>query len=339
MTEAVRGGVAAKTEKKYQSAGQRYFAWATKAQLSRGGLVPCPNGPDLAFFSVAEARRGSSPGHIEASVSGVCWCYQASGFPNPGRDATGRAHWVLPKALRGIKRTLSKEKRTRRPITPALLADLMLNMGKACPDLSSDDLLAYKAALTHAVFGLLRSSEFCCDKVKSDDVWDARGSDVQLGKSSYQRVIRRSKADVFGKSATISIYETGTANCPMGWMRAWLDAREAPFGAPLFKLNDNGGNITGDRLSAAMRSCLGCIGLSPEEYAPHSLRKGGAVALSAAGYGKEAICKFGRWSSGAYLGYLELSDAMRAAACAKMARAHHSNVSAEDLATYANRYD
>lgn len=328
-----------KPEKKYQAAGQRHFAWAIKAQLSRGGLVPCPTGLGLALFSVAEARRGSSPGHIEASVSGVCWCYQASGFPSPGRDATGRAHWILPKALRGIKRTLSKEKRARRPITPALLSSMMDNMGKACPGLPPDDLLACKAALSHAAHGLLRSSEFCCDKAKTGDEWGAKGSDAQLFKSSYQRVIRRSKTDVLGKPVTISAHETGHSNCPVGWMRAWLDAREAPPGAPLLKLNDNGGNITRGRLSSVMRRCLKLIGLPPDEHAPHSLRKGGAVALPAAGYGKEAICKLGRWSSEARLGCLELGDAMRAAACVKMARVSHYNVSAEGLATHANRYD
>lgn len=344
MNVAFSPGLAQATAKKYVSAGRRYFEWAANNHLSVGGRVPCPSGIDLAFFAVAEARRGVSPSFIEGSISGIGWCFEACGFHNPGRGLTGKPDPILSRVLRGIKRTLAKAKRSRRPFTTDLLKRMFKSIGSACPDLNSSDRVAYLAALSHAVYGLLRASEFCCAKTRTTVEWDARASDVkvcssaELGSDFFVRTIRKSKTDVFRKSAEVRIFETGSIDCPVRAMKEWLRVRQAGPDAPLFQLND-GTNITRDRLSGVMRACLAFLGLDPKKYAPHSLRKGGAVTLSAAGYGKEAICRFGRWSSDAYLEYLGLSDAMKAAAFVGMASVKDGAVSAADLAVYANRYD
>lgn len=214
----------------------------------------------------------------------------------------------------------------------------------ANPGLPGDDATAIEAALCHAVYGLLRASEFVAHRAESlHPVKDARGSDVRLHRDSagdadhYSSTIRAAKADVFRRSTTSTTTTTGTEDCPVARMAAWLDIRRAGPDDALFRLN-SGRNLTRSLLSEVMRRCLAALGLDPSEFAPHSLRKGGAVSLSAAGYGSETICLIGRWSSDSWKDYQDPSPALRAAALCRMARINPGAISARDLAVFENRF-
>lgn len=341
VNEFFEAGLQKSTVKKCKARGLEYCSFARKSRLCPlTGVVPAPPGIDLTLFAVKLAGAGKSPSVIESHLSGVAWCYEASGFTNPGRMPGGSTHPALTRVLRGIRKQLTSTRRARKPITSGLLRKMLGAMREACPLLSRSDVVAHKAALAHAMRDLLRASELVAQKVHSDNQLDCKASDIAMHDdgAGFDRVIRASKTDVFKKSVTLTSHSTGASGCPVRWMRRWLRARKAKSFEPLLKLND-GANITRDRLSRVMRCCLGAIGEEPTHYAPHSLRKGGAVSLSAAGYGKEVICKFGRWSSDAYLGCLELSTKMRAAAAKKMAAVKLGDVLKEDLKTYDNRYD
>lgn len=338
-------GVATSTRKKYLAAARGYFEWAASCGLATAGCrIPAPSEFDLIFFVGSLAGRGLAPTTIEQKISGICWFFECAGFDNPGRDSSGRTHRRLARVIRGVRRVLSRPKRIRKPITTDLLRQMLRVFRVANPGLPEDDATAVEAALCHAVYGLLRASEFVARYATGlDEVKDARGRDVRLHRDSlgnveyYSSMIRAAKADVFRRTTTSSTTTTGTEDCPASRMAAWLDVRRAGLDEALFKLN-SGRNLTRALLSETMRRCLAALGLDPSDFAPHSLRKGGAVSLSAAGYGSETICLIGRWNSDSWKDYQEPSPALRAAALCRMARIGPGAISSRDLTVFENRF-
>ena len=62
-------------------------------------------------------------------------------------------------------------------------------------------------------------------------------------------------------------------------------------------------------LKAAVKNCLG---LNPDAFSGHSLRRGGATALFLAGVSEHWIAIHGRWRSNAYKLYIDIPITSRA---------------------------
>ena len=77
----------------------------------------------------------------------------------------------------------------------------------------------------------------------------------------------------------------------------------------LFTQTD-GTYMTRDRITRVLRASLAHLGFDPVLYASHSLRIGGVVSASAAGFGIETLKKLGRWASDAVLVYLQLPESV-----------------------------
>ena len=73
---------------------------------------------------------------------------------------------------------------------------------------------------------------------------------------------------------------------------------------PLFRDPSSGRALTVDAVRVKLRACMAGIGLDGSVYGAHSLRIGGATALSALRAGAATIQRMGRWRSDAYLRYL-----------------------------------
>lgn len=347
VNSLIRGGLADKTTSKYVGAARDYAEWATQSGgANPNGTIPSPTELDLVFFVGSLALRGLAPGTIEGKISGICWWFEMSGFPNPGRGTNGRTKRRLARAMRGVRRTMSRPKKIRKGVTTDILKGMVGALRVAAPELDDDDAAAYAAALSHAVYGLLRAGEFVAKEVqKMDPERDARGRDVELESRAdgaeptwYRSTIRAAKTDVFRRTSTHRINATGTSDCPVRRMADWLDVRRAGPDEPLFRLN-SGRNMTRADLSRVMRLTLDYIGLNPAEFAPHSLRKGGAISLSAAGYGPETICLLGRWRSESWLDYQDLSADLQAAAHRRMAGVLPGAITLKDRQVFENRFD
>ena len=65
---------------------------------------------------------------------------------------------------------------------------------------------------------------------------------------------------------------------------------------PLFEL-ESGKAVSNAQISEALKLGASDLGLDPRRYATHSLRRGGATAMAAAGIPTEVIRRWRRWFS------------------------------------------
>src|SRR4051812_15939291 len=90
---------------------------------------------------------------------------------------------------------------------------------------------------------------------------------------------------------------------------------------PLFP-NEKGGPVEYDFVLSHIKDLARLLGLDPELFAGHSLRRGGAQALYDAGYSADEIKKFGGWKSDCFLIYLDLTSSSVVEASELMAKTH-----------------
>ena len=72
---------------------------------------------------------------------------------------------------------------------------------------------------------------------------------------------------------------------------------------PLFQLS-SGRAVSNLNITGALRAAAISRGLDPLRYTPHSLRRGGATAMTAAGFPTESIRRWGRWLSDTWKRYV-----------------------------------
>jgi hypothetical protein len=215
-----------------------------------------------------------------------------------------------------------------------------------------DDVLM-TASSTTAVYGLLRVGEFSSSHVKEqlseeellgqpkkrvhtfdeDLCW----GDVKLyydpvthQLESMTVRIKKSKTDNFRSGSTRRLYCTGTEDCPVRAMEAYLkmvrDAGKEPHrSSPLF-FRSNGSWLTRAWFSDQLKDSLRAGGeLDFAKFSSHSCRAGGACSMLAAGYG-EGVALVGRWSSDCYRDYLAIPNSVLAEVCANMALVNPDDV-------------
>ena len=77
----------------------------------------------------------------------------------------------------------------------------------------------------------------------------------------------------------------------------------ADLEAPLLML-DSGEAISNVQVNDELKDAAESLGLSRDRYASHSLRRGGATAMAAAGVHHEVIRRWGRWLSDTWKRYV-----------------------------------
>ena len=163
LTEAVnkfyRDGLAESTTRQYLASAKHFTDWASKHGLVPGGRLLAPTEEDLIFFATDQARAGLAPGTIRSRISAMSWFCTTCGFPDAAKNDAGKIKPRLARVLRGITRLKTKEKRTRLPITPSLLKEVLAVLRRANPAMNDDEAAAYTAAFTLALYALLRVSE------------------------------------------------------------------------------------------------------------------------------------------------------------------------------------
>jgi hypothetical protein len=203
----------------------------------------------------------------------------------------------------------------RLPITAAVLRDMVDHCG---PFGQFDDLMMW-AAVTMAVFGLLRSGEFTVPPDRGPAAAERallRLRHVSWAPSftGFTLCLPFSKTDQTGVGTLIAFRRMPTvpAICPARALAAYLVARKrlAPAtvgdSAPLFITSD-GRPLTKARLVDWTRGLLSRVphlAAAARMYGGHSFRHGGAQTLQLAGLPLPDIMHAGRWRSSAALAYL-----------------------------------
>ena len=113
-------------------------------------------------------------------------------------------------------------------------------------------------------------------------------------------VIRGSKTDQQRVDARRTLAATHCDSCPVLTMATWLGAQE---------WRPNGGEFIfsrriANRISHTLNELAMAKGLDASRFSPHSLRKGCATTLYAAGIGPIDIERWCRWKSSSYMRYM-----------------------------------
>ena len=206
---------------------------------------------------------------------------------------------------RGLHMILGERKDSRAPLTVPLLKKILAIM----PANSLGNCL-YRAAMTCAVFGLMRLSELV--KVQNQDpsrlLRMANIDFHEAGHGGYLSInLVASKSDLWRKGVSIPLPcvcgNEQDVPCPKHEVEQYLQARRAaelptrPMD-PLWMFAE-GNVLIGRQLVQQMKDLLRLIGVDPTHYTGHSFRKGGAQSAHDAGLPYEVLQYLGRWHSDA----------------------------------------
>ena len=208
----------------------------------------------------------------------------------------------LQMLLRGIKRVKGISLRpSRLPITLNIMKILKLNLRKT--PLCVQDKLMLWAAFTTAFFGLLRSSEFCCESKSS---YNPNSTlllrDVILSENVAKIQIKVSKADPFRNGHEVRLAASQSSVCAFRALNKYMTFCSCPT-APLFAFSDST-YLTRQRVTKSLQSLVGPSFPDVDRYSSHSFRIGGATSAAAADLPDWLIKTLGRWSSNCYERYI-----------------------------------
>lgn len=207
-------GLAATTQRSYQSAQKRYLKYC----LERG-FNPLPTTElILCRFVAYLAHQGLKQRTLKSYLSAIRHLHIAEGLEDPFKAPLHRLHYTLS----GVIKTESERagsKRVRLPITPPILRQMKTYWNKTALD--SDTLMLW-AACCLGFFGFLRSAEMT---VPSDSSFDPTvhlsykdiAVDNPSSPSIVQVTIKQSKTDPFRKGISLFLGKTSTDLCPVTW--------------------------------------------------------------------------------------------------------------------------
>lgn len=308
----LQAGLAPSTQRAYTAGKRKYLSFCQKIDTD-----PLPvTEQKLLLFVAFAVKEGLKQQTIRSYLSAVRHLQVSCG----GGDPRANDMPQLALALRGAKREQAgAPKQCRLPITPAILLKMRAVWQKSA---KSWNHIMLWAACCVGFFGFLRAGEFTApEDAQFDPKAHLSFSDVAVDNPDSPRLvslrIKQSKTDQFRTGVTIYLGSTDSALCPVVALLAFLAIR-GPGDGPLFKFED-GQPLTRSRLVVEVRRCLLQAGLSPQDYAGHSLRIGAATTAAACGVPAEVIMSLGRWKSAAYKLYIRLPRDQLAEICRSMA--------------------
>ena len=202
--------------------------------------------------------------------------------------------------VQGTKSVIKRNTKPSKPRKPMTRAHLK-KMARECENTVKEvrDVLLFIMMF----LGLLRESEAVA--LEDKDVWvdEVEGYDRQM----MYIVIRKSKTDQTGETATVVLSACPESDiCPVRWLQHYRSLRGKA--TCLFAKTDVGGPLAKRTVRALVKAWLLRIGVNPEGYGSHSMRRGGATAAVAANVKMHVLKRHGRWASDAV--YLYVVDAM-----------------------------
>ena len=306
-------GLAEGTQRTYLSARKRYLHFCAQYHLT----PPPLSERQVGLFATFLAVRGLTAQSIMSYISALRHLQIAAGYGAPPTGQWAALHYVI----RGTKRDRSAPSRKRLPVTPRILRSLA---GAWSSSVLVDH---YEARLLWAAcclgfFGFLRVGEFTATGASPGSTAQLQISDVSFENQSSPPLmtlrLQRTKTDPFGKGVTIVLGSSGQPVCPVTAVRNFLAIRPAREG-PLL-IHTDGTPLSREWLVKRVRQALEFCGISCAGYSGHSFRIGVATAAAEAGMPPHLIKTMGRWSSEAYLLYIQTFRATLAAVSSLLAR-------------------
>ena len=246
----------------------------------------------IAFLSLG----GKAPSTIQTYMSALSYVHKINGWVDP------TSNFIVQKLKEGSKR-LDRRVDSRFPITLNILGQLLNSLPQICK--SSYECCLFRAAFCLAFFGFLRVGEFSATSKKGDVSKILAVSDIKIDadQSCLKLLIRFSKTDQKGLSTTLQIgVGPNSTMCPVKTTGEFLSVRPGVDG-PLF-IHFGGDPLTRYQFSSILTKGIKAIGLSHEDFSPHSFRIGAATSAAMGGSSIDAIKCMGRWQSAAVNSYI-----------------------------------
>lgn len=286
VADYVAASISANTQRAYSGTLRAYDDF-TKARA----IDPLDAGTVAAFL----AWRGTdkAPSSVARDLAAIKWARRIKGQPIPSSEAER-----LEMVLQGIQRAGADRPKTKKRAAVADTVKLMVSR--------LDGTLQDKRdrALILCGFALMaRRSELAA--LQLDDLEETEGG--------LYITIRKSKTDQTGQGFRKFLPATGTPFDPVAALRAWIDAAGITSGA-IFRGLRKGGRIrpeamTGQGIADAIKRAAENAGLDPEQFAGHSLRRGGITEAAERGASTYAImAQSGHKSPAMIAEYVEARD-------------------------------
>ena len=278
------------TVSKYARGFEIFSKWATT-----NNAVPLPaRGEILGLYLTRLVEQRKSLSCFYSALYSVKWAHVMCGLEDPCSHPLVRM--VTESAKRSLRRTVNK----RVPITPDLMRAIYRKYGNS--NLLKHDRFVCVAFL--AYFGFLRINE----------VLKVKRSHIEFKESHMTIWLPKSKADVYGKGATVTISANFDSICPVSKLQQYLQKtgdfrindrfifREIVG----FELSQKNKPLNYSRAREQLLEFLNPLVLDTSNYGWHSFRRGGASEASSSGVPDRLLKLHGRWrSEAAKDGYIQ----------------------------------
>lgn len=276
------------TRKSYEVQFKKWIKWCRDNQIN--AIFPAKDF-HVALFLVSLIQSGFSFSVIESAFYSLKWAHDITGVVSPCGASFVRF------TLDAAKKLCSTPVQKKKPISADIIHNMFLLHN---PETTTVYHLRSLTLIVIGFAGFLRISELlglrCCDVVFND--------------SHLRLHIRSSKTDQTHSGSTVLIAKSDGVSCPYKLMKLYFAKaglvsdsvahifRSLSFCKKLnvFKLR-KGGTLSYTRVRELLREKLLELGLSPDEYGTHSLRRGGATASALNNVSDRLFKKHGRWKS------------------------------------------
>lgn len=223
-------------------------------------------------------------------VSAVRGLHRWYGYPPPPTDS-----YMINATLAGARRLLGDTQFSSDPLLPKHLKRILSTL-----NVTKDDDLVFWCAVVLAFRGLLRKSAVC------KGPHNLRRCDIEFFQWGIIISIRHSKTIQFReRTHRVPVSRVGGPLCAVTWLETMFTRLCVTPELPLFGLHKKNvyAPITYAWFAQRLRVAVEAAGLDGK-YTSHSLRRGGATALSMVGVPLHQIQRIGDWKSMSVLIYL-----------------------------------
>ncbi|PAA84308.1 hypothetical protein BOX15_Mlig028869g1 [Macrostomum lignano] len=305
---------APRTKRSYRSQLASWLRFCNSRHLTPLRAEPVHVAEYLAELST----RLSAFRSCQAYANAVSLYFRALGRSDPCESP-------MVKLVRGLRRCLSRQQRSREPFRVADLLKLHAHLDQR---LKSD--IAFWAAVLAAWWGMLRKANVTTQSGQLDLWCDLAASSIVFSEYDCELTVRHSKTNQFGdrvQRVFLPKLPDGSLGvlCTFRALERQLRTNrigQAPRPVHLFSTWSSAGwlPLTASRFDSRLRSLCTSAGLSPREFTGHGLRRGGATAAMQLGVPLPMIKKLGDWKGNSVFRYLSARDSDARAAVHGLAR-------------------
>jgi integrase len=293
-----RSAFAVASQRTYKSQLKCYLQFCLDYSRS-----PVPADQETLSSYLAFLARKLSANSIPNYMNVVRLLHLQAGFKNPLED-----NFEIGLIKKGIKREKGVPPVQKAPITVSILRRIHATL-----DLGKPSDLAFWAVCVLGFLGFMRKSTLlpATLTVKQGKML-LREDIVDLGVESFSLRVRHSKVIQFGERVHMIPFAfcSDPVLCPIRAIMSHLGASPMDKDRPLFNYKYAGREIgfTQSVFVTRLRGALGAVGINPNVYSAHSLRRGGASLAFDLGLSPIQIKLRGDWASNAFERYVFVSS-------------------------------